>query len=167
MRLLVSIAGLALLFLSSVAYAAQDPHSQPNCFTLHDVPAKVVQEGTIPCKCGGSTPAVAGSVSLPVGGSGASVTLSPGPSGSNGGLVCYQAIWIYPPHKAATPGGTVQAELKPIKVLGFHETCNLSGCRSALWGLFTWGGPACDKIPFDTGRRVPHYEFTGFCSTEP
>lgn len=166
MRLLFSLASFAFLVFSVAASAAEDPTSQPNCYTLHDVPGKIEQLGPVLCKCGGSAPAVQGGLSLPVGGSGATVTLEANPGGSNGGLICHQAIWVTPPTRGATPGGPVQATLKPIKVLGFHEKCNLSGCRSLLWGSFAWGGPACDKTPFETGRTVPDWNFAGFCPVD-
>lgn len=165
MRLPYSLASSAFLVFSVAASAAEDPLSQPNCYTLHDVPGKVEQLGPIPCKCG-SAPTAQGSVSLPVGGSGATVTVNASPGGANGGLTCHQSTWVTPPSRGATPGGPVQATLEELKVLGFHETCNLSGCRSLLWGLVTWGGPACVKTPFDTGQWVPHWTFTGFCPVE-
>jgi hypothetical protein len=161
---------LALGALASVAPKAQAQvppgPSEGACVSLIPQPPRVLGVSPIACKCGGGVQ-VSGSLSLPVGPGGAHIDVTPSPGGSNGGLVCFQTVYDFPPHHTTASNGPYLVTPKALPVKAWKGSCDLSGCGSALWGLVRWGGPACDYVEFDSQATVTDFEITGFCEPLP
>lgn len=132
--------GAALSQTSAGGSPGADPQGpKTSCVGIEWVDPKIVQLGPIVCKCGGQETDF--QVAIPLGSS--SVRIQPGGAGSNGGLICYASTYDIPGHYVAAKGSQYLVTFKSIPSQLYKGACDLSGCGSLLWGLASWGGPAC------------------------
>ena len=136
------------------------------CVDLVQQPPLIVQIAPIACKCGAGVQ-VSGSLSMPVGAGGGHIDVNPSPGGSNGGLICFQTVYDFPPHHTTTRNGPYLVRPKQLPVKAWKGSCDLSDCGSFLWGLVRWGGPSCEYVEFDSMSTVTDFEILGLCEPLP